>query len=121
MEQDTGPASQTPQDTTVQVSPLAVVVRGHCAAKDLHDPNAPIFCDPRDLALAGELDRIDARCGSCASVEAISCSVSEVTITTGHAAGCPWWEPLLADMMARDGAAVEAFAASLHVTGGPAA
>jgi len=107
-----------PTRTPVTCSPLAVVIRGHVSAALLTDPAAPVFCDPRDVCLAGEIDELDVRCpGGCDSRELVSIEPHAVTIAIGHADGCEWWRDVLADAIRRDGDGIAAFAASLAVTG----
>ena len=88
-----------PAGTKMAVNPLAPLVWCHTWLDGLTDPDAPLWADRHDTALAGAVARLDARCPGeppCDSRAMVSVEQAIVVVATGHAAGCGWFGGWLA-------------------------
>jgi hypothetical protein len=81
--------------TPVTSHPDALVVRAHCAASDLTNPDAAIYADPRDMLRSGDLVELHISCDFCSSRELIEPGWDLVITVTGHEDSCPVWMHLL--------------------------
>ena len=83
----------------IAVSPVALVIFAHCTRDDLHDNDAPLWCDPRDMQLAGEVSHLDPVCEGdppCDSEAAVSITPYRLFAVTAHACTCTWYADWLA-------------------------